>query len=86
MMSTLTEQREAIEICLDQLEAFLIQDKDAVPKSILETAKKGCTSMAWIERRQELVRALHKLQQDAPEMAKLFEEFPGSEIKEVRRV
>lgn len=79
MMSTLTEQREALEECI----AFA---HGLVPKEKLALAQKGCLSMAWLERRQELVRALYKLQQDAPEMAKLFEEFPGSEIKEVRRV
>ena len=78
-MSTLSEQREALEECIDA-------SYGTVPPAKLELAKQGCLSMAWIERHAELVRALYKLQKDAPEMAKIFEAFPGAEISEVRRV
>lgn len=86
-MSTLSEQREAIEECLSYL-GTVLDERESYShiNEALILAKAGCTSIAWIERRQELVRALYKLEQDAPEMAKLFEAFPGSEFAEVRRV
>ena len=40
--------------------------------------------LAWLERRQELIRAIEELERRAPYMADLLREFPNSRIETVR--
>ncbi len=49
-----------------------------------EAARQAVLTLAWLERRQELVRALDRLERERPDLIELFEAFPGSEIADVR--
>lgn len=78
-MTSIAKQRQAIEHCLAMLETY-----DRIAPEILGPARDGCRTLAWIEKRQHLVKAIHALDQDAPAVAALFETFPGATIAAVR--
>ena len=78
-MTSIAKQRQAIEHCLAMLETY-----DRIAPEILAPARDGCRTLAWIEKRQHLVKAIHALDQDAPAVAALFETFPGATIAAVR--
>lgn len=80
---TITQQREAVE-CL--INAAL--ERAPIPLSagspIFEAAKKAVLTLAWIERRADLVKEVERLEREAPQLATLLREFPGAKISEVR--
>lgn len=49
-----------------------------------EKAKHGCLVLAWLERRQELMKAIDRLERERPDIADIFKAFPGAEIVGVR--
>lgn len=49
-----------------------------------EPARQGALVLAWLERRQELMRALDRLERERPDLIDLFREFPGAQIADVR--
>ena len=53
-------------------------------EGVLEGARHGVLALAWVERRQELLRALDRLERERPDLAELFQAFPGAEIVDVR--
>lgn len=79
-MSSISMQRQAVEHCLALLESAM-DGHDAV----IATARDACRTLAWFERRSELVRALVDLEKRAPGLAELAQEFPGTRI-EINRV
>lgn len=57
---------------------------DGSMQTICANAKHGCVVLAWLERRQELMRALENLERQRPDLVDLFREFPGAQILDVR--
>lgn len=75
---TLSEQREAVE-------ALVCFAKDAgVKPEIIERARFGVLLLAWFERRQEIVKEVARLEQQAPELAAALRQFPGAQIAGVK--
>jgi hypothetical protein len=52
--------------------------------TIVEAAREGVRILAWLERRQELMKALDRLERERPDLVDLFREFPGAQITDVR--
>jgi hypothetical protein len=57
---------------------------DLVSPEIKEACRIGILTLAWLERRQELMKALDRLERERPDLVDLFREFPGSQIADVR--
>jgi hypothetical protein len=74
---SIAQQRQAIE-------HLIALQKDDTPMSVASMAKQGALTLAWLERRQELMRALDRLERERPDLVDLFREFPGTEIADVR--
>lgn len=72
---SLTAQREAVERCLAALDGGPSVDRDTIL-----AARKGVLTLAWFERRDELVRAVVKLDKAAPGLKAIFETFPGADL------
>lgn len=51
--------------------------------SVLDAAKHGCVVLAFLEKRQELMKALVELDRRAPALAMLLQEFPGAKIMRI---
>ena len=49
-----------------------------------ESLRQTALILAWLERRQELMKALDRLERERPDLVDLFREFPGAEIADVR--
>lgn len=75
---TLSEQREAVEALI-----CFAKDADIRPE-IIDRARFGVLSLAWFERRQEIVKEVARLEQQAPELAAVLREFPGAQITGVK--
>jgi len=75
---TLTEQREAAEALIN-----LGIDNDMRPRDI-EPAKAAVLTLAWLERKENLVRELVRLEREAPDVARALVEWPGLQIAGVR--
>lgn len=54
--------------------------------TIVEGAKHAARTLAWLERRAELVKAIDALDKAAPELARLLLDAPGTQIADVRRI
>lgn len=54
--------------------------------TILDGAKQAALTLAWLERRAELVREIARLDQAAPELAQLLRDMPGATIADVREI
>lgn len=78
-MISLAQQRQAIEHCL-----ALLESQRNVSPGILAAARQGCLTLAWLEKRQHLVKAIASLDEQAPQLAALCEAFPGIRLAEVR--
>jgi hypothetical protein len=57
---------------------------DGSMRTICANAKHGCVVLAWLERREELMRALDNLERQRPDLVDLLTAFPGSQIVDVR--
>jgi hypothetical protein len=79
MKFSLAQQRQAIEHLL-----VLQKRNNAWTDTIQEAAKQGALTLAWLERRSELMKALDRLERERPELVELLNAFPGSEIVDVR--
>lgn len=75
-MTSLAQQRQAIEHCLAMLRTY-----DRIDPTILEKAQAGCKTLAWLDKRQHLARALSELEKDAPGAAALAETFPDARVE-----
>lgn len=80
MKSSIAQQRQAIEHCL-----ALLADNEPQFAHFIEQARDGCRTLAWLEKRQHLVKAIAELDKQAPQLAALFEAFPGLKIADVRK-
>jgi hypothetical protein len=71
---TITEQRQAVEELLDFTEPG--DGRIAVEQAIL--------TLAWLERRAELVKEIERLDREVPALAVLLKAFPDAKIEAVR--
>lgn len=73
---SLSAQRQAVEhiiaLCPDAGE------------TIIEAAKQACLSIAWIERRADLVREMARLDKAEPALAVLLSQIPDLKISDIR--
>ncbi len=76
MTTSLALQRGAIE------HLIALHDDDA--STIIAAAKDGVRTLAWIERRQDLIRAIADLDRRAPAMAEILLAFPEARIVGIR--
>jgi hypothetical protein len=76
MKYSLAQQRQAVEHLL----ALFMQ----ADSTITGAARQAVLTLAWLERRAELMRALDRLERERPDLVDLFRAFPGAEIADVR--
>jgi hypothetical protein len=84
-MSTpsLSMQRQSIEHLLGVLESQGKRTKSDRWQQMIETARHGCRSLAWFERREELIRKLIALEEAEPLLAEIVRAFPHATLREV---
>ena len=75
MKYSITQQRQALE----HLIAL-----NTYNETVTLAATQGVLTLAWLERRAELMKALDRLERQRPDLVDLFREFPGAEIADVR--
>lgn len=75
-MTSLAMQRGAVE--------HLIALHDDEGSTVGAAAKDACRTLAWLEKRQELIRAIEDLNRRSPALADILLQFPGSTIADVR--
>jgi hypothetical protein len=76
---SLSYQRQCVEHCLHLLET----KSNGEYRDQIEGARQACLSIGWFERRENLVRELLRLDEEAPALAALFRAFPESRITDV---
>jgi chloramphenicol 3-O-phosphotransferase len=79
MKYSLAQQRQAVEHLL-----ALHNAAGRLDSTVIAAARQAVLTIAWLERHQELMRALDRLQRERPDLADLFREFPGAQIADVR--
>lgn len=52
-----------------------------VSEDIISAARQAALTLAWLETRQDLIRAIVDLDKRAPRLAGLLEAFPGSRLE-----
>lgn len=78
------KERPSLSMARQSVEHLIAQvGKDASP-TVIEAAKHAATVIGWLERHQELMRAVDELHRRAPYLAQMFREFPGAKIENVR--
>jgi hypothetical protein len=84
-MSTpsLSMQRQSIEHLLGVLESQGKRTKNDRWREMIETARYGCRTLAWIERREELIKKLVALEEAEPLLAEIVRAFPHATLREV---
>lgn len=80
---SLNMQRQHTEHCLAALESL---DPTGLYRANIAGARKLCITAAWLERREELIREVARLDNAAPELAALLKAIPELQIADVRRV
>jgi hypothetical protein len=84
-MSTpsLSMQRQSIEHLLSVLESQGKKSKSDRWLQMIETARYGCRTLAWIERREDLVRKINALHEAEPALAAILANFPDATLRDV---
>jgi hypothetical protein len=82
-MSTpsLSMQRQSIEHLLSVLESQGKKSKSDRWQQMIETARYGCRTLAWIERREDLIRKIHALHEAEPMLASILASFPDATLR-----
>ena len=70
--------------CVEHVVALAESQAGVVSASVREGCRQAALTLAWLERRQELMRALDRLERERPELVELLNAFRGSEIVDVR--
>lgn len=81
MNYSIAQARQAIEHLIALCET---KAEHGFPNQITMQAKHGALVLAWLERRQELMKALDRLERERPDLVDLFAAFPGATIADVR--
>lgn len=76
MTASLAMQRQAVE-------HLLALHEDAA-STVAASVRDACRTLAWMEKRQELIRAIADLNKRAPALAAILLEFPDAQIVDVR--
>jgi hypothetical protein len=84
-MSTpsLSMQRQSIEHLLSVLESQEKKSKSDRWQQMIETARYGCRTLAWIERREDLIRKINALHEAEPALASILASFPDATLRDV---
>jgi hypothetical protein len=70
--------------CVEHLLAYVESQASDMSATVREGCRQAVLSLAWIERRQELLRALDHLERQRPDLVDLFRVFPEATISDVR--
>lgn len=54
-----------------------LHEKEGSLSTICEQARHGASILGWLDRRQDLVRAVAALEKEQPDIAEIFRTFPG---------
>lgn len=68
--------------CVEHLIA-LCTAKRGMSGPVIEGAKQAALTIGWVEKRAELIKEVERLNKEAPELAEILKEFPGSKIARV---
>lgn len=79
-MTSIALARKSIEHLIALYEA----NENGTNHSVCANAKHGAVILAWLERRQELMKALDRLERERPDLVDLLNAFPGAQIADVR--
>lgn len=81
MSTSLAMQRQSIEHCLAHLERISPGLADVIAK-----AREGARTLAWLEKRQGLIKKIVALDRDEPALAALLVALPDAEIVRVSEI
>jgi hypothetical protein len=73
--------QQSIEHLLSVLESQGKRKKDDRWQQMIETARHGCRTLAWIERREDLIRKIHALHEAEPMLASILASFPDATLR-----
>lgn len=77
---SLADQREAVEALI-----FLATQDNAQPHgAMVAVARQAVLTLAWLERKENLIRELDRIERDAPEISAALKQWPGLQITGVR--
>jgi hypothetical protein len=76
-------QRQSIEHLLSVLESQGKRKKDDRWLQMIETARYGCRTLVWFERRECLIRKLIALEEAEPLLAEIVRAFPHATLREL---
>ena len=71
MKYSIAQARQAIE-------HLIARNEDG--STIIDAARQGALILAWLERREELLKAVDRLDRSRPDLVDLFKAFPGTDI------
>jgi hypothetical protein len=80
---SLSMQRQSIEHLLGVLESQGKRTKSDRWQQMIETARHGCRTLAWIERREDLIRKINALHDAEPALAAVLASFPDATLRDV---
>jgi hypothetical protein len=80
---SLSMQRQSIEHLLSELETQARRTGDDRWQRMIETAQHGCRTLAWFERRQELIKKIWALEEAEPLLAEIVRCFPDATLRDV---
>lgn len=81
MSTSLAMQRQSIEHCLAHLERA-----DSGLSDVIAKAREGVRTLAWLEKRQVLIKKIVALDRDEPALAALLVALPEAEIVRVSEI
>lgn len=70
--------------CVEHLLALAESQASGMSATVKEGCRQAALSLAWLERRQELMKSLDRLERERPDLVDLFNAFPGAQIADVR--
>jgi hypothetical protein len=71
-------------MCVEHLLAFAESQASEMSATVREGCRQAVLSLAWIERRAELIKALDRLERERPDLADVFRAWPDAQIVDVR--
>jgi hypothetical protein len=80
---SLSMQRQSIEHLLGVLESQGQRTKSDRWQQMIETARHGCRTLAWIERREDLIRKINALHEAEPTLAAILASFPDATLRDI---
>ena len=79
MTYSIAQSRQALEHALSAYE------QGDPSGTVVAAARAGILTLGWLERHQDLMREINRLNIERPELAELLKTFPGAKITDVRQ-